>query len=123
MNQPFQYPGAGNGLGGGGVGGGHHHVPAGPGVGGGGGGGGGVGGGEFYNKLGSNLSPEMLNVGLSAGQELFNRQKAKWMPGVSDFWTSLKIYFAVRVGGRGVPCPMTVSDTLTQRLHLLPSRA
>jgi hypothetical protein len=42
-----------------------------------------------------NFSPEMLNFGLSAGQDLINRQKAKWMPGVSDFWSSLKIYFAV----------------------------
>ena len=81
MAQQQGYPGApGLGLHGGGLGGGPSGSHAGP------------GGGEFYNKL----SPEMLNVGLSAGQELFNRQKAKWMPGVSDFWTSLKIYFAVR---------------------------
>jgi hypothetical protein len=48
--------------------------------------------GQFQNTT---ISPEMLNFGLSAGQDLVNRQKAKWMPGVSDFWSSLKIYFAV----------------------------
>jgi hypothetical protein len=43
-----------------------------------------------------NVSPEVLNFGLSAGQDIINRQRARWMPGVSDFWHSLKIYFAVR---------------------------
>ena len=37
----------------------------------------------------------MLNFGLSAGQDILNRQKAKLMPGVSDFFSNLKIYFAV----------------------------
>lgn len=37
----------------------------------------------------------MLNYGLSQGQNMFNQQKEKWMPGVSGFWDSLKIYFAV----------------------------
>lgn len=48
--------------------------------------------GQFQN---TNLSPEMLNYGLSAGQDIINRQRAKFMPGFSDFWCSLKIYFAV----------------------------
>ena len=39
--------------------------------------------------------PEMLNMGFNAGKLLINKQRAKWMPGVSDFWSSLKIYFAV----------------------------
>ena len=50
---------------------------------------------QFQN---ANISPEMLNYGLSAGQEILNRQKAKWMPGASDLWSSLKIYFAVSNG-------------------------
>ena len=46
---------------------------------------------DYYSKL----SPEMLNFGLSAGQDLLNRQKAKWLPGMTDFFISLRIYFAV----------------------------
>ena len=46
---------------------------------------------DYYTKL----SPEMLNFGLSAGQDLLNRQKAKWLPGMTDFFISLRIYFAV----------------------------
>lgn len=42
-----------------------------------------------------NVSPEMLSFGLNAGQDLLNQQKQKWMPGVSGFWNTLKIYFAV----------------------------
>ena len=53
--------------------------------------------GDFINRQfqGSSISPEMLNFGLSAGQKILSQQQAKWMPGVSDFWTTLKIYFAV----------------------------
>ncbi len=43
-----------------------------------------------------NVSPEMINFGLNAGQDIINKQKDKWMPGVSGFWTSMKYYFAVR---------------------------
>jgi hypothetical protein len=46
---------------------------------------------EFFN----NVSPEMLNFTLNTGQNIFNQQRAKWMPGVSGFWLSLKTYFAV----------------------------
>jgi hypothetical protein len=42
-----------------------------------------------------NVSPEMINFGLNAGQDILNKQKDKWMPGVSGFWSSLKYYFAV----------------------------
>ena len=49
---------------------------------------------DFFKNV--NVSPEVLNFGLSAGQDIINRQRARWMPGVSDFWHSLKIYFAVR---------------------------
>ena len=38
---------------------------------------------------------EMLNYGLSAGQNILNQQKARLLPGVSDFFSNLKIYFAV----------------------------
>lgn len=43
-----------------------------------------------------NVSPEMINFGLSAGQDMLNKQRDKWMPGVSGFWHSLKYYFLVR---------------------------
>ena len=42
-----------------------------------------------------NVSPEMINFGMHAGQDLLNKQRDRWMPGVSQFWHSLKIYFAV----------------------------
>jgi hypothetical protein len=42
-----------------------------------------------------NVSPEMLNFGLHAGQDLLSKQRERWMPGVSGFWLSLKYYFAV----------------------------
>lgn len=44
-----------------------------------------------------NVSPEMINFGLHAGQDILNKQKDKWMPGVSGFWVSLKYYFSVSV--------------------------
>lgn len=42
-----------------------------------------------------NVSPEMINLGISAGQDIISRQKDKWMPGLSSLWLSLKYYFAV----------------------------
>jgi hypothetical protein len=42
-----------------------------------------------------NVSPEMLNFGINAGQDMINKQRDKWMPGVSGFWLSLKYYFSV----------------------------
>ena len=42
-----------------------------------------------------NVSPEMINFGLNAGQDMLNKQRDKWMPGVSGFWHSLKYYFSV----------------------------
>ena len=41
------------------------------------------------------VSPEMLKFGLSAGQDMINRQKDRWMPGVSSFWETLRFYFSV----------------------------
>lgn len=40
-------------------------------------------------------STEMLNFGISAGQNILNQQKAKLLPKVSDIWNNLKLYFAV----------------------------
>ena len=45
----------------------------------------------------SGVSPEMLNFGLSAGQEMLNKQRDRWMPGVTSTWMSLKHYFAVKI--------------------------
>mmetsp|Transcript_31751 Transcript_31751/g.53558 ORF Transcript_31751/g.53558 Transcript_31751/m.53558 type:complete len:266 (+) Transcript_31751:108-905(+) len=42
-----------------------------------------------------NVSPEMINFGLNAGQDMLNKQRDKWMPGLSGFWLSLKYYFSV----------------------------
>lgn len=93
--------GGGGGMGGigGPYGGNQPHYGGGPGLGGGGGGGmgGNMGGGpqnqDFFKF--QNVSPEMLQFGLSTGQDLLNKQKDRFMPGVSGFWNSLKIYFAV----------------------------
>ena len=47
------------------------------------------------NLLGSQEADMMLNYGLSQGSSMLKQQQDKWMPGVSGFWQSLKIYFAV----------------------------
>lgn len=49
---------------------------------------------EFFNSI-PNVSPEMINMGFSAGQDIINKQKEKWMPGMSSLWVDLKCYFAV----------------------------
>ena len=49
---------------------------------------------EFLRNI-PNVSPEVFNLGLSAGQDMLNKQREKWMPGVSSFWIDLKSYFAV----------------------------
>jgi len=81
-------------------------APAGfPGAGGGAGGGnqfpqqqfnGGAAGQQFMNNI-PNVSPEMLNMGLSAGQDMINKQREKWMPGMSSLWIDMKSYFAVSI--------------------------
>jgi len=63
--------------------------------GGGGGGGGGQPSGTNMPDYFKSVSPEMLNFGLNAGKDIFNKQRDKWMPGVSGFWHSLKYYFSV----------------------------
>ena len=51
------------------------------------------GGGNMSQQF--NVSPEMVQFGLMTGQEMLNKQRDRLMPGVSGFWNSLKIYFAV----------------------------
>lgn len=58
------------------------------------GGAGGVGGPQ-QNMLGSDQADMMLNLGISQGQNMLKQQQERWMPGISGFWQSLKIYFAV----------------------------
>lgn len=52
-------------------------------------------GGQPPNFFNGAISPEMLNLGFNAGKNMLNAQRDQWMPGVSTFWSSLKIYFAV----------------------------
>eukprot|EP01041_Mallomonas_annulata_P004367 gene4366-8693_t len=54
-----------------------------------------AGGPDFFGNTFQNVSPEMLNFGLSAGQDIISKQRERLMPGVSIFWNSLKVYFAV----------------------------
>ena len=49
---------------------------------------------EFIKGI-PGVSEEVIGLGFSAGQEMLNRQRDKWMPGVSSFWIDLKSYFAV----------------------------
>merc|ERR1719456_1603759 len=48
---------------------------------------------SFFNFKG--VSPEMLNMGLSAGQASLDGVVYGMWPGMSSFWNSLKTYFAV----------------------------
>ena len=50
---------------------------------------------QHNNNLFKNVSPEMLNYGINAGQDMIARQRDKYMPGLSVFWQSLRYYFAV----------------------------
>ena len=40
---------------------------------------------------------ELMQMGLSTGRDLLNKQREKLAPGLSGFWDSLKIYFAVNI--------------------------
>lgn len=44
-----------------------------------------------------NVSPELINYGLSAGTNVLNQNADKWTAKASGFWTSLKFYFSVSV--------------------------
>lgn len=49
---------------------------------------------QDYLKF-SNVSPEMLQFGMNTGADILAKQKERFMPGVSGFWLSLKVYFSV----------------------------
>lgn len=51
--------------------------------------------GGVQNDFAKFQSTEMLNFGLTAGQNILNQQRAKLLPRVSDLWSNLKLYFAV----------------------------
>lgn len=42
-----------------------------------------------------NVSPEMLNFGISAGKDMLNKQREKLMPGVEIVVSTLRSYFSV----------------------------
>lgn len=44
-----------------------------------------------------NVSPELINYGLSAGTDVLNKNADKWSAKASGFWTSLKFYFSVSI--------------------------
>lgn len=44
-----------------------------------------------------NVSPEMINFGLHAGQDILKKQKERLMPGFAGFVSSLRYYFAVSI--------------------------
>ena len=48
----------------------------------------------FLNNF-QGVSPEILNLGITAGQDIINKQRDRFMPGVSYIWNSLRIYFSV----------------------------
>jgi protein transport protein YIF1 len=50
---------------------------------------------EFLNNVMPQVSPAMLNYGVDATSQLLQKQRDLYMPGVSNFWNSLKIYFMV----------------------------
>lgn len=50
---------------------------------------------DFFTNF-KGMSPEMLNMGLSAGQASFDRVVWQLWPGMSSLWSSLKIYFTVK---------------------------
>ena len=55
----------------------------------------GYGGGPGQPNFLGGISPEMLNMGLSAGKNMLSAQRDQWLPGLSTFFTAIKIYFAV----------------------------
>lgn len=42
-----------------------------------------------------NVNPQMLNLGVETTSNMLKSQRDKYMPGVSNFWNSLKLYFMV----------------------------
>lgn len=56
--------------------------------------GGGVGG-EQRPDFFQSVNPQMLNLGVETTSNMLKSQRDKYMPGVSNFWMSLKLYFMV----------------------------
>lgn len=55
------------------------------------GGNGGQQGPDFFQSV----NPQMLNLGVETTSNMLKSQRDKYMPGVSNFWLSLKLYFMV----------------------------
>jgi YIF1 len=51
--------------------------------------------GRLNDFMQNQFSPGMLKMGINAGKDLITNETVKWMPGLSNFWSSLKTYFAV----------------------------
>ncbi len=52
---------------------------------------------EFLQGMsGMPMNPALVNYGVEATSNLLKTQRDLYMPGVSNFWNSLKIYFMVR---------------------------
>mmetsp|Transcript_9576 Transcript_9576/g.14417 ORF Transcript_9576/g.14417 Transcript_9576/m.14417 type:complete len:258 (+) Transcript_9576:174-947(+) len=49
---------------------------------------------EFLNSM-PQVSPAMLNYGVETTSNMLKKQRDIYMPGMSNFWNSLKIYFMV----------------------------
>lgn len=50
---------------------------------------------QNQNFFKSEQADMMMNYGLQQGGAIFKQQQEKYMPGISGFWSSLKVYFAV----------------------------
>ena len=51
--------------------------------------------GRLNDFMQNQFPPGMLNMGINAGTILITKKRDELMPGVSNFWSSLKMYFAV----------------------------
>ena len=50
---------------------------------------------EKTSVFNEKFSPEMIQMGLSAGKHIISKQSEAWIPQVSQFWLGLKFYFSV----------------------------
>jgi hypothetical protein len=51
--------------------------------------------GQNDGRLNDFMQNQFVGMGLTAGKELITKTTVEWMPGLSSFWNSLKMYFAV----------------------------
>ena len=51
--------------------------------------------GRLNDFMPNQFPPGMIDYGINTGRELIKIKTETWMPGVSKFWSSLKMYFAV----------------------------